>query len=141
MTGKHYILLLVLFFSICLGCQKDLGISCQEVDFNTSLFENGARDINTVIVAYEFEGNCLDLTLSYPGGCEEHFLELAAVGWIKTDPPKIEARIIHDNTDLCEALITDQITFDLEPLRYNDNDELIIILEGLDQEILHKYID
>ena len=141
MTGKHYILLLVLFLSLFQGCQKDQDNNCLEVEFNTNLFENGARDVNTLIVNHELEGNCLELTLSYPGGCEDHHLELAAIGWIKTDPPKIEARIIHDNTDLCEALITDYLTFDLEPLRYNDNDELIIILEGLDLEILHKYID
>jgi len=64
---------------------------------------------------------------------------MAARAWIKTDPPKVEARIIHENMDPCEAEIKDTLYFDLVPLRYGVCDTLVILLEGLEESIIHVY--
>ena len=86
-------------------------------------------------------GDCLELEVRYTGGCEEHEINLAARGWVKTDPPKVEARIVHDNIDPCDAVISEYLSFDLTELRYPDNPGLIIKLKGLDALIEHNFTD
>lgn len=142
---KFLIFIAVLSFMTgqLMSCHQDVDDleTCQNVEFNNGVFDNGISDSSTKIIEFDFQKNCLQLTLSYGGGCEEHKIDLAAIGWIKTDPPRVEARIIHDNRDPCDALLTETILFDLEPLRYAENPELIIEIEGLDQLIKHQYID
>jgi len=147
MMKRSNFLILIAVLSIVTGImfschQEDDDLeTCRKIEFNNGVFDNGVMDGSTNIVEFDFQKNCLELTFSYGGGCEEHKIDLAARGWIKTNPPRVEARIIHDNRDPCDALLTETILFDLEPLRYADNEELIIEIEGFDQLILHQYTD
>lgn len=63
-------------------------------------------------------GNTVEITVSYPGGCAAHNFEII---WDATvlysNPPKINIVIIHDNNgDSCEAYITEVLRFPLDSL-------------------------
>ena len=127
-----------------ISCQnRDQSITneCDKIAFNDGLFEVGPEDPGTTIQSYSIADDCLELVLGYSGGCLEHDIQLAARGWIYTLPVQVDARIIHDNQDACEAWLRDTLKVDLGPLRYNDDEKLIINLRGLDQAIIHSFID
>ena len=64
-------------------------------------------------------GDILSLTVQYGGGCADH--EFSLVGPLtiaEGDPTPIPIFLQHRaNGDMCEALLTETITFDLTPLR------------------------
>ncbi len=66
----------------------------------------------------KIEGDNLQITLTYSGGCKEHIFEIIWDGIVYTDNPcKMNLLIIHrGNFDNCEALITDTINIDLKKL-------------------------
>lgn len=75
---------------------------------------DGPYDVTTTVKDAVWDGACLELTLSYTGGCEEHHFELVSDGSIlESSPPIIILGLIHDNQDLCDALITESITVDI----------------------------
>jgi hypothetical protein len=63
----------------------------------------------------------LVLNLSYGGGCQEHTIDLV-MGTNVNSPidggplPKVFSKLMHNNQDDCEALITEDIEFDLSPI-------------------------
>ena len=61
----------------------------------------------------------LALRVQYSGGCEEHEFELVAEdSFMESSPVQAGVRLFHDgNGDMCEALPTETIRFDLTPLR------------------------
>lgn len=66
----------------------------------------------------------LILKVSYAGGCKDHNFKLYGLsGFAKSNPPQAYIYLSHNgNNDLCEALITEWLSFDLLPLkvRYNE---------------------
>jgi hypothetical protein len=137
-------LFILVFFALLTAscCPKEEPLSdCLGVHFNDGLYEQGPEDSSTKLESYEIDGNCLVLDLTYSGGCAEHTIDLAATGWQKTDPPAVEAKIVHENLDPCDALLRETISFDLSDLQYADNPELIIKLKGFDGLIIHNFTD
>ncbi|MDX1648000.1 MAG: hypothetical protein R3304_12710 [Longimicrobiales bacterium] len=67
------------------------------------------------------EGLELTAEMEYGGGCAQHRIDLVVWGdWIEmsSSPPHINALLTHDDGgDTCEALLSDERTFDLTPLR------------------------
>ncbi len=63
--------------------------------------------------------NLLSFSLSYSGGCKEHFINVFAYTSIaKSIPPQINLHISHNaNNDLCEAYITRKMQFDLSVIK------------------------
>jgi hypothetical protein len=64
------------------------------------------------------DGDCLYLKLSFSGGCRNHEIELAQIhlDQNETEIPLLEIR--HNaNGDMCEAWLTQEIQFDLTPLK------------------------
>ncbi|MEN8126047.1 MAG: hypothetical protein ABFR32_13070 [Bacteroidota bacterium] len=70
------------------------------------------------IIESKREGDNLQITLSYGGGCKEHSFEVIWDGIVYTDDPcKMNLLLIHrGNNDYCEALITDTININLKEL-------------------------
>jgi hypothetical protein len=67
------------------------------------------------------EKDLLNISLSYSGGCKEHYINVFAYTAIsKSIPPQLTLQISHNaNNDLCEAYITRKMQFDLSVLRYS----------------------
>ncbi len=134
-----FILVLFLFLGVS-GCEKhqitDQTASCKPIHFNDGWFENGVEGEDTRVLSYRLEGNCLYLTVGFGGGCKEHDIQMAATGWIKTYPPQIIARLVHDDQDNCEAYIKIETGFDLGSLNYTE--DFYINIEGFDEKIYFK---
>ena len=67
----------------------------------------------------EIQGGLLSLNLSYGGGCEVHHFDLVAWGgWQDTEPVQVSVHLAHTaHNDMCEALLTETLRFDLGALR------------------------
>ncbi len=79
-----------------------------------SEWANDAATIQSVVL----EGDRLTLTIRHGGGCFEHDEWLVASSWfMESYPPQVDVLLSHDaHGDLCRALITRDVAFDLGPL-------------------------
>lgn len=71
------------------------------------------------IVAATLDAPLLRLTVRYGGGCARHDLDLVAwSGWRESFPVQVGVALAHDaHGDMCRALLTRELTFDLTGLR------------------------
>lgn len=91
----------------------------------------------------------LQATVEYGGGCEKHIFTLYWNGQFKEEgPPSIELFLHHNaNNDECEALIMEDINFDLKPLKdtylkgYPDLDKVVLTLQysGLQKVVEYRF--
>ena len=98
--------------------------------FNT-INTNRLNSINTsdsfTINSANKDGDILEVSVSYSGGCLQHSFEVIWDGIVYTDPPCYMNLIIthNSNNDTCEALITETISINLKDLigenNYKDN--------------------
>lgn len=82
-------------------------------------------------VEVNIDGDDLQLTLQYSGGCREHQVDLALIlPWCGTPPlPPPTFEIRHDaNGDACEALITKAYSFDISGIREQGKSKVDFIL-------------
>lgn len=73
-----------------------------------------------IIQSMEVENGCLKVKLGYSGGCEKHYLNLVQMPLFCATPPLPQPvfYLVHDsNGDTCEAFITEELSFDLKPLK------------------------
>jgi len=96
------------------------------------------------ITGLELNKNLLSLNVQYSGGCSEHEFKLFTnKNYSKSEPPKLSLSLEHNtNGDLCKAIITDKIVFDISNAKYPDKDKrytVILLLEGYEKEITYKY--
>jgi hypothetical protein len=90
-------------------------VNCSEIvtDFNV---DNYSDDPLISLENYTIVDDCLYLTVTHSGGCEIHGLDLVHIGpWCGTPPvPPTQLKLYHDNKgDMCEALISRTLTYDL----------------------------
>lgn len=73
-----------------------------------------------IIQSITLENGCLKIKLGYSGGCEKHELDMVQMPLLCATPPLPQPifYLVHDsNGDRCEAFITEELTFDLKPLK------------------------
>ncbi|MFC2130849.1 hypothetical protein ACFLSQ_05395 [Bacteroidota bacterium] len=139
-------LVLTLFiFGFFLGCTDDDNIkpnnsNCdQEIIADDSLFAN-APDDDFEFVNAEIKGNCLEITISYGGGCGEIELKLIdSEKIIETYPPQRDIRLSFKDEDYCKALIHKNISFDLTLIRIIQTDRVLLNLTGWNDKLLYQY--
>ncbi|MFX0063123.1 MAG: hypothetical protein ACFFC7_13175 [Candidatus Hermodarchaeota archaeon] len=112
-----------------------------------SYYQIAPRDplsINSI----ELNNDILKVKVSFGGGCKDHsFALIASRGFMESDPVQVNVLLSHDaSNDLCEALITQDLAFDLSPLKeawqqaYQQTSGTIIIhLEGGEESISLTY--
>ena len=91
-------------------------------------------------VDVKIDGNCLEVTFSYGGGCEE--VEMKLIGResiMKSNPPQRTIRMSLKDEDNCEALVTTTRIYDLTPFRESGGNEIILRMDGWDDFISYKY--
>jgi hypothetical protein len=90
-------------------------------------------------VSHALDGDTLTLSIQYGGGCRVHrFALLVDPVFRESHPVQVSARLAHDaDGDMCRALISEDLHFDLAPLRrhyqeaYGEGPGVIaFILEG-----------
>lgn len=119
-------------------------LSCAPyVDLYFHNYDSLKRD--PVIVHEAFvDGDCLNIKLSYSGGCREHTIDLARMNqWYangNSNIPTFEIR--HNaNDDLCEALFTKELRFDLTPLKVEGKDEFVLTAKLAGGEVYNELFE
>jgi hypothetical protein len=95
-------------------------------DLNFSNFDSLKYDPITVI-NINVVGDCLEIKVSYGGCTTDHPIELAYMHpWCGTPPlPPPTFEIKHDSRgELCKMLVTNNLSFDLTPLREDSTSEV-----------------
>jgi len=88
-------------------------------------------------------GSCLNVKLSFSGGCQNHKIELARIhpeNQEEDEIPVLEIR--HDaKGDMCEAWLTQEIQFDLTPLKEDGITQFQIKALLMSGETYHETIE
>lgn len=91
----------------------------------------------------QLNGNYLEITASYSGGCEAHQFEfIGSRAIMKSYPPKRAVQLIHHaNEDHCRQYITQKIRVDLRKMVDVEKagNKMYLLLEGWKDEILYTY--
>lgn len=118
-------------------------LSCAPyVDLYYDNYDSLARDPIYLHEAF-VDGNCLQIKISYTGGCEDHTIDLALMHpWINgsTSIPTFEIR--HNaNNDMCEAIFTRELRYDLTPLILEGKKEFILTAKLTSGEMYNKIFE
>jgi hypothetical protein len=95
-----------------------------------SELSRGSAQYQDPLASFEgmVDGDCLQLKISYSGGCKEHEFDLYWSGdWDKTKPPVAHLYLSHNaNGDNCEAIKTQKLGFSLQQIRFPGNGQVIV---------------
>lgn len=85
------------------------------VDFRVIKVRNDPYQLQEVTL----KGDVLCATVEYGGGCEQHdFHLLVDEAIMESYPPQVNVMLTHnDHGDMCDALLTSTVGFDLTPLK------------------------
>jgi hypothetical protein len=112
------------------------------VDLYFNNYDSLARDPVYIHEAF-VDGDCLQIKLSYSGGCQEHTIDLARMHpWVtgSSNIPTFEIR--HNaNGDMCEALFTKELRYDLTPLKQEGKKEFVLTAKLADGEVYSEIFD
>lgn len=140
---------LILLFSLILT----LIFSCSESDDNP--YEDSVCDQMTTVNNEKYKstqsegfsiqnvrliGDCLEVEIA-SNGCNGDTWEIDLVDADRVAETAIlqrDLKILLDNEELCEALILKTFTFDLRPIRTNEN-VVLLNLELWDEQIRYEY--
>ncbi|KAF0235892.1 MAG: hypothetical protein FD181_3199 [Prolixibacteraceae bacterium] len=97
------------------------------IDLYFSNYDSLARDPVFIHEAF-MDGDCLQIKLSYSGGCKTHTIDLARMHpWTASSSAVPTFEIRHNaNGDMCEAYFTKELRFDLSSLRLEGKKEFVL---------------
>ena len=77
-------------------------------------------------------GDCLEMKITYSGGCKPHKFQLLWNGaHAESMPPQIGLTLVHDNgDDNCRELKSEKVAFDLSSARYSGVGQVIVNLNS-----------
>jgi len=149
-------ILVLLFVIVSIGCHKEekelplgttdngdinLPDSCiAELAISSEQYQAEIEDILPAIDELNLEGDCLTIRFS-ESGCDGTSWEVNLVYLtivLESNPPQRTVRLVLKNEELCDAVIKQEKTFDLSPLRTSGN-QVIINIENSDDRILYQY--
>jgi len=150
-NGQRVLVEYVELPNVISGC--DRGLACEIkyveelncaafVDLYFNNYDSLARDPVYIHEAF-VDGDCLQIKLSYSGGCQEHTIDLARMHpWTasSTNIPTFEIR--HDaNQDFCEAMLTQEFRFDLKSLKEEGVEEFVLTAKLTGGDDYNKIFD
>ncbi len=91
----------------------------------------GSTDPFTML-SQRTSGDTLFLKVQYGGGCKEHVFTMnTQLMWMKSLPPQLNLWLEHEsNDDLCRALITKELAFDLKGVRSPTGNKVSLIINN-----------
>lgn len=146
-------LYLVVLLSFCISCNKsddstivqglkNTTLPCDNQvqygdDISTALNFPVINDPSTSIFDVALISSCLYIEYRFSGGCENHELDLFLFSHPLVDHSGevFLAKVSHNNTDPCEALLSQIEGYDLSSLSNLGFDEVTIEIEGWDDLI------
>ena len=139
LSGSMKAYFLVLSFLFLGGCQL-LGdpIALDDVLLSDDVELPPHKDAYH-IQSVDVQGDVLEFSVSYSGGCEEHEFELhSAAGWTYSNPPGKHIVLIHNaNGDTCEAALREDLSFDISQLRNPVSDEVQLFIWPFESDTVY----
>ena len=106
---------------------------------DADLFDTAPSDEFQLLSAV-IEGHCLKIVVRYGGGCEEVTFQLIdAAVVMESFPIQRNIRLSLEDNDPCEALITQELLFDLTPLQVDGNSKVVLNLHGSQESLTYQY--
>ncbi len=106
------------------------------VEQSTLPFDPSTYEITNV----QMTGDCLLLSVQYAGGCESFEAELRHLGSTESEATfRSDVQLHFFEDDPCEALVTEEINFDLRPLRIGQRGTVEIWLNTWAEPLLYHY--
>lgn len=124
-----------------IACQEAINPDgCEELVRSNRKYDNAQSD-DFQLVEASIEDDCLKITVRYGGGCGEVDFDLIAQeGETLSLPPQVQMRLVLDDDDNCEALLTDELFFDVSSLKSGVGTGVhMLTLEGLTDMIEYRY--
>lgn len=118
-------------------------LSCAPfIDLYFENYDSLARDPVFIHEAF-VDGECLNIKLSYSGGCEDHTIDLARMHpWSASSSTVPTFEIRHNaNNDMCEAYFTQELRYNLTPLILEGKTEFVLTAKLTDGEVYNKIFD
>jgi len=118
-------------------------LSCASyVDLYFSNYDSLARDPIFIHEAF-VDGDCLQIKLSYSGGCKTHTIDLARMHpWTASSSAVPTFEIRHNaNGDMCEAYFTKELRFDLSSLRLEGKKEFVLTAKLTDGKMYNQLFE
>jgi hypothetical protein len=137
--------------------QKDQAIASENMsNQEINLPDSSKTDVRTItiredanllesdpfrILETEIEGDILSITVSYGGGCKDHEFTMFSSGqYGKSYPPKLILFLKHvSNGDMCKALLTETLQFDLSSIQFKGSDIMHLQLNNYEEFIIYTY--
>lgn len=112
------------------------------VDLYFSNYDSLARDPVYIHKAF-VDGDCLQIKLSYSGGCREHTIDLARMHpWTASSSTVPTFEIRHNaNGDMCEAFFTREFRFDISDLKKQGFREFVLTAKLTSGGVYNKVFD
>lgn len=112
------------------------------VDLYFSNYDSLARDPVYIHEAF-VDGDCLQIKLSYSGGCREHTIDLARMHpWTASSSTVPTFEIRHNaNGDMCEAFFTREFRFDISDLKKQGFREFVLTAKLTSGGVYNKVFD
>jgi len=112
------------------------------VDLYFSNYDSLSRDPVYIHEAF-VDGDCLQIKLSYSGGCEEHTIDLARMHpWTASSSTVPTFEIRHNaNGDMCEAWFTKELRYDLTQLKQEGKKEFVLTAKLNDGTIYNEIFE
>lgn len=115
------VLFISLFISGCLTTEPTYDLP-DDVPIKPLKLLTGSDDLHfdaATIVRADMRRDVIELTNRYGGGCEEHIFDLYWDGlFMESNPVQVNLQLSHNsNNDVCRALITEKVFFDLSLLK------------------------
>jgi hypothetical protein len=107
------------------------------VDQNTAKYPDDAVTIRDASIV----GDSLTMLVAFGGGCKAHdFKVLWSGAMMKSMPPQINVLLSHDaHDDMCEALLTQDVTVSLDPLKQHAmNGGVVIHVNGFEKSLMYQ---
>jgi hypothetical protein len=118
-------------------------LSCASyIDLYFENYDSLARDPIFLHEAF-VDGDCLQIKLSYSGGCQEHIIDLARMHpWTASSSTIPTFEIRHNaNNDLCEAYFTRELRYNLTELKLEGKTEFVLTAKLTNGEVYNKIFD
>lgn len=89
----------------------------------------------------QFNGDIMDVAVTYSGGCGEHLFELWTTGKFSTRyPPQLEVFLYHDNRgDHCREIQHETLYFDVSSLQYPGTNAVMLRFNDLNKSVKYAY--
>jgi len=84
-------------------------------------------------------GDCLELKVTYSGGCEGARFELFYKQATDLREPSVHVLLGFTDEDHCRSIVEKSLLFDLTPIQHKNQNKVQLILDGQAEPILYTY--